>query len=582
MLIAGCIILSACKEEPPEAVIEIDPVSQIVNSTEGTTTFKLTCNYVWSISNSDSWILEISPDSGNEGVEDQTITVKYDANVGDVRSAELLITCLDKTAKVTLSQSSALAAPQLGKAYLMKLTLQEDPAGFNMLTNGGFEDNPDEAINYLSNWWVEESTATLDAHSGSRAVKPNSAADGFHNICIQDIPVIKDVEYTQTAWLKSSDADPSTIIFVGTRKGIEGEPILKDQGFPFTTSWAQASLDFTPTDVTKAVAFVGFFGINNIYPTVDDVVIKPKGVEQKSYMKASIGLVGSILDNYGNDLISADGITMWDAGSNKIMMAFGENMQAGAMTARATAVATSTDNSLSDGFVSSLVKSGDKVVVPLTPAGGDEIACLPTGGFSFGTRQYMHYMSVKTKAFGDDAWTANKSSLAYSDDNGVTWIKSNLTWTGTGNFVQASFVVKDGYVYMYGTQAGRSESPTKGRKICVARVASSNILTQNAWEYWNGKNWTTGDENSATSIASGLAGEITVLYNSTHNRYMMLYYSPMRQAIVYRDARAPQGEWSGEKLIFIDSESGLYGVSFHPVSDGNDIYFIVSSAWGLV
>lgn len=184
-------------------------------------------------------------------------------------------------------------------------------------------------------------------------------------------------------------------------------------------------------------------------------------------------------------------------------------------------------------------------------------------------RQYLNYMSVhQWKYAGDnDSWLCNYSEIVYSDDFGKTWTRSGVKWSGNSNFVQIAYEVHEGKVYMWGTKAGRHEMAH------VARVATDKVLDKEAYEYWNGAEWVR-DENQAAPVTNGHVSEFSVRYNSYYKRWIMLYLSVNQRKLVYRDAAAPEGEWSEEKIIL----NGTYGPSIHPwFCDGRDFWFVSSA-----
>ncbi len=270
---------------------------------------------------------------------------------------------------------------------------------------------------------------------------------------------------------------------------------------------------------------------------------------------------------------STDYGNMWDAGNGTVWSVFGDNFNATGGDWKSNAIAISSDRNLADGlyYDSVLRDAGGARKEIIDPADG-EVTCIPTGGFSVqtatGYRQYMSFMDVRQWATdGNDNWSANYSELVYTDDYGDTWTRSGVRWDGNSNFVQTAFVVMGETVYMYGTKAGRYG------KAYLAKVQAGDVLNKTAYLYWNGSSWTP-DESAATPVTNGTVSEMTVRYNTYYNRYIMMYLSVNQRKLVYRDASAPEGEWSCEKIIL----NGTYGPSIHPwFCDGRDIWFVSSS-----
>jgi hypothetical protein len=154
-----------------------------------------------------------------------------------------------------------------------------------------------------------------------------------------------------------------------------------------------------------------------------------------------------------------------------------------------------------------------------------------------------------------------------------------VNWGAESNFAQVAFLRDNGYVYMYGSTAGRIVEGEQYMKL--ARVAENEMGNASSWTYWNGSSWVADESAAVAIIYVGTLGEISVIKNA-NGRYLMMYSTIKRDAIVVRDAASPEGDWSGEKIVLVDDEDEvLYAPTMLPVSAiGNDIYFLMSSAWG--
>ena len=274
-------------------------------------------------------------------------------------------------------------------------------------------------------------------------------------------------------------------------------------------------------------------------------------------------------------MASTDFGNMWDAGNGTVWAIFGDNFNNSGGDWLSNAIAISTDKNMIDGlYYDSMLwdSKNNKRMEIIDPSPG-EVTCIPTGGFSVqtvvGRRQYVSYMSIKQWQVDGmaDKWTCNHSELVYSDDFGKTWTKSGVKWNGDSGFVQVAFVVQGDNVYMWGTPSGRFG------QVRVARVSTKNVLDKSAWEYWDGALWV-HDESRAVPVTSGTVSEMTVRYNTYFKRYMMMYLSVNQRKLIFRDAAAPEGDWSEEKIVL----NSTYGPSIHPwFCDGKDLWFVSSS-----
>ncbi|WP_264010097.1 DUF4185 domain-containing protein [Mycolicibacterium doricum] len=252
---------------------------------------------------------------------------------------------------------------------------------------------------------------------------------------------------------------------------------------------------------------------------------------------------------------------------------------------------------------------------------GPEVTMIPTAAISVPgagkdgtTRQYINYMAVKSWDT-PGRWTTNYSAIAYSDDNGQNWTvvpESSVRPSAAGrtvlpfvngdqNFQQGAYVRKytvdpvtgkplkdtvgqeitDGYIYSYGTPAGRAGT------AYVSRVAEVDILDKTKYEYWNGTSWTPGNPaaakpilpSSTTTRFFGLVktttyptvSEMSVQYNSYETTYVMVY-GDKNNNIVMRKADSPEGPWSAPiTLVSASKMPGLYAPMIHPWSSTDNV-----------
>lgn len=279
----------------------------------------------------------------------------------------------------------------------------------------------------------------------------------------------------------------------------------------------------------------------------------------------------------------------WEATTDpahpKVMVLFGDSFDdwggngGGGGGWRGNVMGISEDTDLSDGLAFTKM-----IADPATPnyakelihsahntSGSGDYTTIPTAGISVGDRHYIHYMQIKNWG-ANGRWNINFSEIAYSDDEGQTWTNSGVKWPSASKFGQAAFLKDGGYVYMFGTPAGRFDG------IYLARVAEADMLDGTKYEYWNGADWTPNDEAAAVRIVEGPVGELSVAYNSYYDKYIMAYLNEDRAAIALRSSSELTGGWSGESEIATGEEyPALYGAFIHPWSlQGKDLYFLMS------
>jgi hypothetical protein len=285
---------------------------------------------------------------------------------------------------------------------------------------------------------------------------------------------------------------------------------------------------------------------------------------------------------YGTDL----GV-LWRDSRGRTAIAFGDTYGAGwgghgagpdSADWRLNTLARSSDTALADGMTIDDMATDRpghaKQLLGHDPA-VPEVTVIPTAAISVGTRDYLHYMSVRTWGTGG-RWTTNYAGLAYSDDGGTTWVKDPAArWpnaAGTAKFQLGAFVRRDGFVYLFGTANGRLGDGY------VARVPEASLLTLSAYEYWTASGWRTGAADQAVPVLAGQVGELSVQYNSFLGQWVALHLDEARAAIVLRTAPAPTGPWTGGQVVVSGADHpGLYGSYLHPASaDGPDLYFAMS------
>lgn len=294
-------------------------------------------------------------------------------------------------------------------------------------------------------------------------------------------------------------------------------------------------------------------------------------------------------DTYGRWNVKATDLgIMWDNGSGQVLSALGDTfgdawvgpgggaLGAGDANWRSNVLLRSTDTTLSDGMdYSSAVTGADGRAREIIPGVHDEAAGevtkIPTAGISVGSRQYLSFMSVKH--WGDPGqWDTNYAKLAYSDDNGTTWTTTNTpTWDNpslTDRFQQQAFARNGGYLYVFGTPSGR------GGSAYLARVAEASVLTQSAYQYWNGSSWV-ASESSAAAVVSAPVSELSVRYDAYTGKWLMMYLQG--EDIILRSASSPTGPWSSPQIVVSSADyPGLYGGFMHPWSANGTIYFTMS------
>ena len=391
-------------------------------------------------------------------------------------------------------------------------------------------------------------------------------AEPLTDPCADPCPDLTDDTDSPTPGTGSADHLPFPRIEIDPQPETIPIPIPGPGGAPATPPPAPAIPAAEPGPKTPPVAI----------PTVGSVAVVSQltgpGSENRTDKRWQVN---------GTDL----GI-MWESKPGEVAVAFGDSFGkgwefgvVGGDDWRSNALGHSTDTDLSDGMtLDSMVQDSRCHAAELLPSRkvkNWETTVIPTSGFAIDDRQYMSYMSIRRWSTIPGLWWTNYGGIAYSDDNGSTWVKDeHAKWDNVFAFskFQVSAMVPAGeYVYMFGTVNGRVG------QVGLARVPKADVLNKTAYQYWVNGTWAPVGSNEATPIADGMAGELSVRHDESRGLWQMTYLDPIRGDIVLREANSPQGEWTAPSTLIDTAEyPKAYGGFIHPWSTSNELYFTIS------
>ncbi|MBQ8839347.1 MAG: DUF4185 domain-containing protein [Bacteroidales bacterium] len=455
---------------------------------------------------------------------------------------------------------------QITSFYVGQTGIAVDPDGFNMLTDGGFEnfigdeDWKSKSLSYLPEY-VSESEVPL---TGERSIYADCNTDGWRDIAVQSVCLKKNKSYTLSLWYQG--AWKGLNVYMGFR-GAAGHD-TNTNNKEGNDSWAEYSYTYENIDDVKADAFIGGWCYWDLWVEVDDMKVIPTGSMNDSFMPTGASITSQTITNVSfNEVKSAEKIVAWKEADGTLSGVL-SNAEVG-------------KSQLHNVFFTT--KKYDKAAGPevLTVATESMTASalIPTAGITVNGTKYVNfyeYAGLTSPGEGDDAetfvpdWTASKS-VVYSSVDGNTWTETSLTWPADSRFIKAAYLQKGDYVYMFGSPAGDG-----ARLTYLARVKAADFANLSSYEYWAGEEWVSGDETLAAGIMYGPTDCMSVVYNADRYTYMMIYRSSTTGGLVYRDAGLPEGEWSGEKILLTDSaDAALYAPQVLSVSN-NDITFVAS------
>lgn len=218
--------------------------------------------------------------------------------------------------------------------------------------------------------------------------------------------------------------------------------------------------------------------------------------------------------------------------------------------------------------------------------GSGEVTKIPTYGFAVGETLYISYMSVSF--WGEPGvWDANHARLAKSTDRGETWEQlDSPEWPGDSNFIQvAPALVEDGgrdFLYFWAIPSGRFG----GVQLMRVPATEQSVEDESAYSYFAGVDadgaprWS-DDMSSAETVVEGTIGELSVMWSTYLERWIMTYSDGGNAYI--REGLTPWGPW-GDPIELVSSADypGLYSPYMNPryvSDDGRRIYFTLS-LWG--
>lgn len=288
---------------------------------------------------------------------------------------------------------------------------------------------------------------------------------------------------------------------------------------------------------------------------------------------------------YGGDLG-----TMWSDPSGETRVAYGDSFtqyfapSSGASSATGGRICNALFTS---GTPASALSSGMALTTPTGAATPTQIApcgsngnnlgtsIVPIGGVYVNGADYVKLTTVTSFATG----ASNGSYVVKSTDGGRSWAAvPGLSWAYTGNetnFQYTAYANQDGYVYAYSTHVGR-DGP-----LYLSRVPAGQFETKAAYQYWNGLDWIANDPSVAAPVIAGTVGEPSVQFDQALGLWLTTYLDSNRGAIVLRYSASPVGPWSGERIVYQNTNSspgtgGIYGGFMHPGADATDLYLNVS------
>lgn len=479
---------------------------------------------------------------------------------------------------ITVDLSGCQINPQPTKPSginLLGIVLGQDSDGFNMLSDGGFENFSAESTTYWKDhslWYVPDyvwAYDDADIKSGKRSLYADLNTHDWRDVIIQTVALKKNTAYAFSIDMKKAWADAG--VFFGFRAS---EVHDYNTNTTDTADWKTYTYEWTDDSDVQANMFVGAWPWDNFWIRLDNLKLVPKDYERPSYKPVSTSVEPNFNNNTFQKLDDAVRMVLWPIGNPETSTSYGIALSNakldGVPVETVYASATANENGL---VIDSFAGNGSVML-----SSNEGAHTVVTSGFSSldGGVQYAFYYTTDDDYLANDDFTVKGSYVAKSVDGGRTWTKiESLSRDASSKFVNTAAMVVDETVYVYGTPAGRG-----GVATYLAKVPLTSFENLSSWRYYDGGSFDATTETGAVSIFYGPTSEISVCFNPGTSNYIALYRSRTTGKLVYREAQYPEGIWSGEKEAVADPDGGCYcapSIVRYPSGTGNKVFVTVSN-----
>lgn len=461
-------------------------------------------------------------------------------------SVATLVSCSKDKTNQTVDLENATSS--VNDVYVINTGIAADPAGFNMITDGGFE-----RANWKTNtlWWhpedIEESSEPCDG----RSIRLFYNGEGWRDLAIQSLNLKKNQSYTLS--LNFRGAWKGLNCYMGFRAA-EGHDVCQNNPDGNDTWEEGYTYTWDNIDDTKADVFFGGWWWYDLWVELDNVKVIPTGSANDSYIPENASITATSIPSAASSKIES---------AEKTVVA--QDASCG-MFHNASVDGSEVENVF---FISGLNKSGNLTLSRVISTTVSDF--VPTGIIAVGGKYYVAGFSGFTPAASEDETdTCSKVSILVSED-GQNWSET-ASLPADGGFAKIAFCQKGDYIYLFGSPVASGSVNT-----FVARVAQSNIGNSAEYEYWDGETYVKNVPSVAASIFYGPTDCMSVVYNSENYAFMAVYRSFATDQLVYRDAGLAEGEWSGEKLLVADPENAKLYAPQVVVNSSNKLVMIASA-----
>jgi hypothetical protein len=260
---------------------------------------------------------------------------------------------------------------------------------------------------------------------------------------------------------------------------------------------------------------------------------------------------GNLAQTLYNDTVAQAKITGTDLGNiyyskGKMYFAFGDTNGSSAIRHNTIAWASFFPAMFGVPFGGWVGLSGGEApqVINTLPGTIEPGGAIPSGGWAIteGADTY-HYLWTMSVTGWNPVLSITHGSIAYSKNDALPWTRldqsfagtcSGVCWSANSNFTNVGIyhdivgnpTLGSGYIYIFGFKAnGNMGDSTSGVKLARVKAKHSEITDITKYRYWNTTNgWVTAESSASTIVStSHHVRELSVVYNSHTNRYLMMF-----------------------------------------------------------
>ncbi|MEO8902635.1 MAG: DUF4185 domain-containing protein [Polyangiaceae bacterium] len=166
---------------------------------------------------------------------------------------------------------------------------------------------------------------------------------------------------------------------------------------------------------------------------------------------------------------------------------------------------------------------------------GRALHCHPKGSVSTGPNDVALYFSAD---HADDL-ASDGVGIAHWDASAERFIADSLLWTSDPPDYGSAAALVSGNVYVFGGIGARFLAAD----VYLARVPSTQLSEPSAYEYWQGGGSFGSDPDSARPVVEGGISP-SVAWDEAHQRWLMLYATPLADSLTARTGLGITGPWS--------------------------------------